>query len=149
MIPLLAAACSRLGAARRISHTCSTGRSCVVAGLLLFSAQSLCAAWTPVNGTENSYDYVDLATLRVEGTVRRVWTLHDLITADAEGDLSYRSLLEYHCPEGRYRSIQTLFYAGAMGSGRLTGRSGQPGAWRLVQPDTVGAAVMKVVCGGP
>jgi len=28
------------------------------------------AAWTPVDGTESSYDYVDLSSLRVEGTVR-------------------------------------------------------------------------------
>ena len=135
--------------AKLARHAAWSWRNGMLLGLLLFCAPSLRADWTPVNGTENSYDYVDLATLRIEGTVRRVWTLHDLITADAEGDLSYRSLLEYHCPEGRYRSIQTLFYAGAMGSGRMTGRSGQPGAWRLVQPDTVGAAVMKLVCASP
>ncbi len=107
------------------------------------------AAWTPVNGTENSYDYVDLASVRVEGTVRRVWTLHDLTQPDQEGDQSYRSLLEYHCPEARYRSLQTLFFAGPMGSGRMTARSGQPGAWRAVQADSVSASVMKAVCGAP
>jgi hypothetical protein len=116
--------------------------------LLLLCVLPTHAAWTPVNGTESSYDYVDLSSVRVEGTVRRVWTLHDLTQPDHEGDLSYRSLLEYHCPEARYRSLQTLFFAGAMGSGRMTARSGQPGAWRAVQPDSVSASVMKAVCRG-
>lgn len=118
--------------------------------LALVAAALPCrAAWTPVEGTATSYDYVDLASIRVEGTLRRVWTLHDLTEPDPEGDLSYRSLLEYHCPEARYRSLQSLFFAGAMGSGRMTGRSGQPGAWRVVQADSVSASIMKTVCARP
>ena len=100
------------------------------------------AAWTPVEGTANSYDYVDLASVRADGTLRRVWTLHDLMEPDQEGDRSYRSLLEYHCPERRYRTLQTLFFAGAMASGRLTGRSSQPGAWRAVHSGSVSASIM-------
>ena len=38
--------------------------------------------------------------------LRRVWTLHDLMEPDQEGDRAYRSLLEYHCPEARYRSLR-------------------------------------------
>ena len=112
-------------------------------------AQPARAAWTPVNGTDNSYDYMDLASVRVDGTLRRVWTLHDLAQPDPEGDRSYRSLLEYHCPEARYRSLQTLFFAGAMGSGRMAGRSSQPGAWRAVQPDSVSASIMQAICTRP
>ncbi len=107
------------------------------------------AAWTPTDGTDKSYDYVDLESVRAEGTLRRAWTLHDLVEPDAEGDSSYRSLLEYHCPEARYRSLQTLYFSGAMGSGRMTGRSSQPGAWSAVQPDSVSASVMKAVCNRP
>ena len=99
-----------------------------------------------MDATETSYDYLDTSTVRVEGGLRRVWTLHDLTQADAEGDRSYRNLLEFHCPESRYRSLQTLFYAGAMGTGRMTGRTAQPGAWRSVQPESVAANVMLRVC---
>ena len=105
------------------------------------------AAWVPVDATETSYDYLDPTSIRIEGSVRRVWTLHDLSQADADGDRSYRSLLEFHCPEARYRNLQTLFYAGSMGTGRLTGRTPQPGAWRRVQADSVAATVMRRACG--
>lgn len=104
------------------------------------------AAWVPVDATETSYDYLDPASIRVDGSLRRVWTLHDLAQADADGDRSYRSLLEFHCPEARYRNLQTLFHAGSMGTGRLTGRTAQPGAWRRVQADSVAATVMQRAC---
>ena len=104
------------------------------------------AAWVPVDATETSYDYVDPASIRVDGSLRRVWTLHDLAQPDADGDRSYRSLLEFHCPEARYRNLQTLFYAGSMGTGRLSGRTAQPGAWRRVQAESVAATVMQRAC---
>lgn len=107
------------------------------------------AAWVPVDATDTSFDYIDPATIRAEGSLRRVWTLHDLAQADVDGDRSYRSLLEFHCPESRYRNLQTLFHAGSMGTGRLTGRTPQPGAWRSVQAGSVAASVMRRACGGP
>lgn len=110
---------------------------------LPLAAQS---AWVPVNATESSYDYLDPTSIRADGSLRRVWTLHDLALADADGDRSYRSLLEFHCPEARYRNLQTLFYAGAMATGRMTGRTAQPGAWRAVQAESVAASVMQRAC---
>jgi len=118
-----------------------------IAVVVLMAVLPARAAWAPVDATETSYDYLDPATVRIAGSLRRVWTLHDLAQADAEGDRSYRSLLEFHCPEGRYRNLQTLFYDGSMGTGRITGRSAQPGAWRPVQVASVAASVMQQVCG--
>ena len=125
------------------------GRAGALAALLLLAGPAACAAWTPVDATDASYDYVDPTSIRIDGSLRRVWTLQDLAQPDADGDLSYRSLLEFHCPESRYRNLQTLFHAGAMGTGRMTGRSAQPGAWRPVQPATVAATVMRRVCPQP
>jgi len=118
----------------------------LAAGVLLLAAAGAGATWAPVAGTDTSYDYLDLSTLRVDGNLRRVWTLHDLAQPDTDGDRSYRSLLEFHCPESRYRNLQTLFFADAMGTGRMTGRSAQPGAWRAVQVESVAASVMQRVC---
>ena len=114
--------------------------------VLAGAAATAQAGWVPVDATETSYDYLDPGSIRVEGSLRRVWTLHDLAQADADGDRSYRSLLEFHCPESRYRNLQTLFHAGSMGTGRMTGRTPQPGAWRRVQADSVAATVMRRVC---
>lgn len=114
--------------------------------LLLSCALPLHAQWTPVDGSEKSYDYVDWQTLRAEGDLRRVWTLHDLLQRDKDGDMSYRNHLEYDCAGGRYRSLQSLFYAGSMATGRLTGRSEAPSPWRVVSPGTIGATVMRSAC---
>ncbi len=122
------------------------GAAVVASVAMLFAPATACAAWTPLDATDASFDYFDPATIRAEGSLRRVWTLHDLTQADADGDHSYRSLLEFHCPESRYRSLQTLFYAGSMATGRMTGRSAQPGAWRPVQPASVAATVLQRVC---
>ena len=81
--------------------------------------------------------------------LRRVWTLHDLMEPDQEGNRACRSLLEYPRPEARYRTLQTLYFAGPMASGRLTGRSGYPSAWRAVQPASVRASIMAAVCSRP
>lgn len=90
------------------------------------------------------------ATVRAQGTLRRAWTLHDLTGPGPEGDRSYRCLLEYHCPEARYRSLQALFFSGAMGGlGRMTGRSSQPDTWRAVKPDSVSASIMTAICSRP
>lgn len=123
---------------------CSAAVATVLAGL--GAPVAVLAAWVPVDATETSYDYLDPTSIRVEGSLRRVWTLHDLAQADADGDRSYRSLLEFHCPEARYRNLQTLFHAGSMGTGRMTGRTAQPGAWRRVQADSVAASVMQRAC---
>ena len=117
--------------------------------LLLALPAALHAAWVPVDATDASYDYLDPTSIRAEGSLLRVWTLQDLAQPDAEGDRSYRSLLEFHCPEARYRNLQVLFHAAPMGTGRLTGRTAQPGAWRAVLPSTVAASVMRRVCAEP
>ena len=57
--------------------------------------------------------------MRIADGLRRVWTLHDLMEPDQEGNRAYRSLL------------------------------GQPSAWRAVQPASVSASIMAAVCTRP
>jgi hypothetical protein len=102
----------------RVHGRLVAARTAVALALLACSLPGR-AAWTPVEGTANSYDYVDHASVRSEGTLRRVWTLHDLMEPDPEGDRSYRSLLV------------------------------QPSAWRAVQPGSVSASIMAAVCTRP
>jgi len=113
---------------------------------LLLVACSARADWAPIGGTEHSYEYVDMATLLVAGDLRRVWILDDLAQADKDGDMSYRTLLEYNCTTVKYRSLQSIFYAGSMATGAVTARSDKPSGWRPVQAGSISASVMRAAC---
>lgn len=104
------------------------------------------AGWTPVQGGEHGYDYADFATLQIDGTVRRIWVLSDLLQPDRDGDRSYRNQLEFHCGQSRYRALQTLYHRGPMGSGQVSARSAVPSAWREAGEGTIAASVMQQVC---
>jgi hypothetical protein len=107
------------------------------------------ADWVPIGASESSYEYLDLKTLRVNGDLRRIWVLDDLSAPDKDGDRSYRTLLEYDCRAERYRSLQGIFYAGSMATGRVTARTSQASVWRKVMEGTISATVMKAVCSRP
>jgi hypothetical protein len=54
-------------------------------------------AWSPVSGSEKTYAYIDLDTLRVDGAMRRVMTLSDRTEPDRDGAMPYRIFLESDC----------------------------------------------------
>ena len=47
------------------------------------------AAWTPVQGTANSYDYVDHASVRAEGTSPWYTTPHDEFAIVMDGEIEF------------------------------------------------------------
>lgn len=114
--------------------------------LMLLGAGAAWAGWTPVSGSEKTYDYIDLDTLRVDGKMRRVMTLSDRTEPDRDGDMSYRVFLEYNCDERKYRSLHSMFFSGAMATGRTTGKTDRASEWRPVAAGTISASVMKTVC---
>ncbi len=114
--------------------------------LQLLGAAPAWAGWTPVSGSEKTYDYIDLDTLRVEGQMRRIMTLSDRTEPDQDGDMSYRIFLEYNCAEQKYRSLHSMFFSGAMATGRTTGKTDRASPWRPVAAGSISASVMKTVC---
>ena len=118
-----------------------------LAGLLLcLQVPSARADWLALGGTVRSDDFIDPATLQSTGRMRRVWTLHNLRQADRDGDRSYRSLLEYDCQNLIYRSMESMFYAEPMARGHPSGRTDAPSPWRAVEPESISAAMQKLVC---
>lgn len=121
-------------------------RCCWLSCLLLLSAAPAWAGWTPVSGSEKTYDYIDLDTLRVDGPMRRVMTLSDRTEPDRDGDMSYRIFLEYNCARQTYRSLHSMFFSGAMATGPTTGKTDRASEWRPVIDGTISASVMKTIC---
>ena len=131
------------GSSGRFSRS---ARIWLAAGLFCLQAGLARADWVALAGTSQSDAFIDPATVLTTGRIRRVWTLHNLRLADKDGDRSYRSLLEYDCQDLIYRSVETLFYADAMAQGRASGRNGAPSPWRAVEPESISAAMQKLVC---
>lgn len=90
--------------------------------------------------------YVDPATIRREGRLRRYWDLTNYPSARSNGALSGRYLMEIDCQEQRSRILQSATFTGAMLGGTLISRSNNPGSWDYVAPRTQGAEVMRYVC---
>jgi hypothetical protein len=116
--------------------------------LCLLVAQPAWAEWVWVtSSSEGSHTYVDPTTLRVSGKTRRMWELVDLNKPDKDGDLSYRFYREYDCAEERTRSLQGSYFTENAGGGTRTGGFSTPADWAYIEPGSVGATKLKVVCG--
>lgn len=105
------------------------------------------AEWTLFGTTDNGNKwYLDHSTIRVNGQIRRVWTLIDHAKPDKDGDSSARGLYEIDCQEGRSRVLQSAWYKGQMGGGDSGYSSNQPSQWSYAPPETIADSMVKVVC---
>lgn len=116
----------------------------LVCGLLL-ATQAL-AGWSQVVETEKSVYYIDVTTLRVNGTVRRIWVLNDRKAPDEDGDLSSRALVEFDCKEDRMRTLQIAHFTKNMATGKASGSKDEPDSWTYVAPRTSAQSSLKHVC---
>lgn len=97
---------------------------------------------------ENEEDvvfYVDPATIRRNGSLRRVWIIHDLKARDKNGAMSIRLFSEYDCKEERVRILTVTAHAGPMASGSILASAGN-GDWEYSAPGTGNAYVLKYLC---
>ena len=115
--------------------------------LLLIVATSVRAEWVKVGEDDGSVVYVDPATLEKAGDVRRVWTLTDTKLARADDVVSFRTLDDFNCKEGRRRTVFRVTYAGPMATGKVLD-SGQPMLFRFenVYPYSPGGWQFEYVC---
>jgi len=120
----------------------------LASALLLIVANSVRAEWIKVGEDEGSVVYVDPATLVKSGDVRRAWTLSDLKLTRADNVVSYRTLDDFNCKEGRRRTVFRVTYAGPMATGKVLD-SGQLMLYKFenVYPYSPGAWQFEYICG--
>lgn len=115
--------------------------------LLMFLSYSAWAEWVLVSESTNARLYIDPATIRREGTLRKYWKLTDLKVRDKDGDMSWRTRAETDCKEERERFTSLTTFSESMLGGRVTRTSDFPNdEWRDIAPGTVMATVMRYVC---
>jgi hypothetical protein len=83
------------------------GMKALIASVLLVTAGPAWAEWSLVaEDTSDKKYYVNLASIRATGHLRRYWELQNLPSPDEWGARSYRAFVEVDCKEKRRRSLQ-------------------------------------------
>ena len=118
--------------------------------MLLVTAGAASAEWTRLSETDNYIYYVDLATIRRNGNLVKIWTLADFKAVRKNAGksfLSEKSQSEYDCKEEKSRILAFTWFDGKMGSGKVVVSDSDPGKWSPIQPGSVGEALWKIACG--
>lgn len=104
------------------------------------------AEWVRFGSDNDTNFYIDPATIRKDGDIRRVWELQNHKLRAEDGILSARFRSEYDCKQERYRILSFSTHSGPMASGAtLESRIGS-GQWRDIPPDSNSKDVLEKVC---
>ncbi|HUN68896.1 MAG TPA: surface-adhesin E family protein [Burkholderiales bacterium] len=118
----------------------------VLALSLMLAAAPLRAEWLKVGETDTADHYIDTATIRGDGNLRRVWTVQDMREADASGVRSIRALEEYDCAAGRFRYLSLTAHSGPMAGGLVIAAHDLDDTWSARPPGTSPSAIERIVC---
>ena len=114
--------------------------------LLTLAAAPAWAEWVKVAETDVIITYIDPATIRKDGNLRKVWTIQDLKQRHKDGEMSRRALDQHDCKEGRYRTLSISEHSDPMGRGKMLSSYSEPGKWNDIPPETVAQEIMRIVC---
>ena len=114
--------------------------------LLTLAAAPAWAVWVKVGETDDAFFYIDLATIRRDGNLRKVWEIHDMTQRGKLGEMSARFLTEYDCKEERVRIRSVSLHSDPMGRGKTLLSDSQPGKWNYIAPKTVSETFLQIVC---
>ena len=118
--------------------------------LALFAALPAWAAWTLHRENDAENDYIDWATLRVVGNLRRVWVLIDLKGPQSDSMHSFLIFEEFDCKEDRGRPLQEDLFTGQMAGGEFVpGERPKPRGWKYIPPGSLIESWLRVVCSRP
>ena len=104
------------------------------------------AEWTFVDGGDGVERYIERDSIDRNGVRVQVWEVDDSAEPDKFGVLSLRSRTEYDCRERLYRIVQLSGHSQRMSQGTVVFSETVNGQWKPVQPDTLGALSLEMVC---
>jgi hypothetical protein len=118
----------------------------ILALLLMLSVAPAWADWAKVSEEDGIAFYIDPATVRKAGNLRRVSGLQDLTQNGFAGVLSKRTLEEYDCVEEKTRIVLFFEYSGLMGNGEILRWFRPPVEWVSISPGMHSAKILAIVC---
>ena len=124
----------------------SFNRRYLLLPLLLFATGLAWAGWEKVYTTATATHYVDRASIRKDGNLRRMWSLTDLKQRDKNGEMSRRSKSEYDCKGERMRYLALSTHSESMAGGKTLLNEGEEEMWRAIPPGTAAEAILEMAC---
>lgn len=122
-------------------------KTVILACLLATSAASAFAEWTKVTESDEANFYIDLSTLRQDGSFRKVWTVQDSKSLKELSVKSLRMYYEYDCKEERVKILAISTHSESMLGGEILFTGGaDPSGWRAIPPATALETMLKTVC---
>ena len=111
-------------------------------------ANPVWADWKLIATTANGDEaYIDMDSLRIDKSLRRVWTLSNLKKKGSKGELSIRVLREFDCKQEQDRALVMTGFTGAMSGGEmLSTYRGDNDPWDYIAPNTISQAYFSMVC---
>ena len=114
--------------------------------LLALVAAPAWAEWVKVAATDTSTFYIDPASIRKDGNLRKVWQINDLNQRHKDGEMSRRVRMEFDCKQERSRSIAISTHSDPMAGGVTLSSGDGSGEWSAIPPDSISGTVLKRVC---
>ena len=114
--------------------------------IFMLIATPVWSEWVKVADHSEGILYIDPATIRKDGNLRKVWEMQNLQQLHKTGYMSLLKRLEYDCKEERVRDLFISAHTGSMGTGE-TLLSGSPtSAWEDIAPNSANETNLKIVC---
>lgn len=118
-------------------------------GLLLASllvTSSAWAKWVKVAETADANFYIDPASIRKEGNMRKVWEIQDFNKRDDAGRMSRRIKSEYDCKGERHRDLAISTHSESMAGGGTIYSGSGINPWSEIPPGSASEAILEAVC---
>ena len=114
---------------------------------LLMATGTASAEWVQIGETDSSNFYIDPATIRKDGNLRKVWEITDLKQRSKDGAMSVRVRTEYDCKNERFWTMSLSDHSEPMAGGEtLNSFTYRDRDWRETPPGSVGETMLKIVC---
>jgi hypothetical protein len=93
--------------------------------------------------------FVDPTTITKDGSVRRVWEIHNLSDTGPSGERSVLASVEYDCADKRVRTLSATGHSEPMASGQIISLRGVLDDWTNLsagKDDQVFMKILDMVC---
>jgi hypothetical protein len=114
--------------------------------ILTMLSCSASAAWTQFSETNERVYFVDLDTLKKEGTTRIFWRLTNYKTRNKFGDLSGRRKELLDCTKEATQTLSFASFSEPFAGGMSTSTLNPAPEWNHIPPNTVDDTLMRLVC---
>lgn len=120
--------------------------------MLAAVSSSVLAEWTLVQTGKESNEYADPTTIRVSGSLAKMWSLTNISKnikniKPGEKAFAVKTVHEYDCKEHKSRLLFVAWYNDYMGTGGIERSSERPDAkWKTVTPG-IREICWKIACG--